>query len=103
MRKRNEDITWDVAGRIKDLDQFTGSLVAPLPRAEHDAIPIHEAPPTHVPVPRRARIFLRGAGGVRRLRRPDDHRAGASSGTRLNPATTGSRWSSLPVAGRLLA
>ena len=44
----NDDMSWDVAGRIKALEQFTGSLV---PRragteAEADEIPINEAPPT---------------------------------------------------------
>ncbi|WP_165356906.1 hypothetical protein [Nocardioides zhouii] len=63
MRKqRNDDsLTWDVAGRIKALEQFTGSLVAR--RAEADGIPINEAPPTRVPEPRHSRIFLRGAEG----------------------------------------
>jgi hypothetical protein len=66
MRKqRNDDMAWDVAGRIKALEQFTGSLV---PRraeaeAEVDQIPINEAPPTRVPEPRQSRIFLRGSDG----------------------------------------
>ena len=63
MRKqKNEDLTWDVAGRIKALEQFSGPLVV-RPRAEGDAIPIHEAAPTRVPRPRPSRIFLRGAEG----------------------------------------
>ena len=62
MRKqRNDDMTWDVAGRIKALEQFTGSLVPR--RDEADAIPINEAPPTRVPEPRHSRIFLRGSEG----------------------------------------
>ena len=64
MRKqRNQDMTWDVAGRIKALEQFTGSLVARPTEAGVEAIPINEAPPTRVPEPRRSRIFLRGSDG----------------------------------------
>ena len=63
MRKqKNEDLTWDVAGRIKALEQFSGPLVV-RPRAEADAIPIHEPAPVRVPVPSRSRIFVRGAEG----------------------------------------
>lgn len=62
MRKQKDDTTWDVAGRIKALEMFSGSLVA-RPPAEEDAIPIHEAAPTRVPVPRHSRIFLRGSEG----------------------------------------
>ena len=63
MRKqKNEDLPWDVAGRIKALAQFSGPLVV-RPSAEGDAIPIHEAAPTRVPRPRASRIFLRGAEG----------------------------------------
>lgn len=63
MRKqKNEDLSWDVAGRIKALEQFSGPLVV-RPRAEADAIPINEPAPTRVPRPRPARIFLRGAEG----------------------------------------
>jgi hypothetical protein len=58
----------DLTGRIKSLEQFTGSLVA-RPASEsdggHDAdvIPIHDAPRSRVPSPRRSRVFLRGGGG----------------------------------------
>lgn len=63
MRKKNDSSeTWDVAGRIKALEQFSGPLVV-RPRAEADAIPIHEPAPVRVPVPSRARIFVRGAEG----------------------------------------
>ena len=63
MRKhRNDDTTWDVTGRIKALEQFTGALEE-RSRAEGEAIAIHEAPPTRVPEPRRSRIFLRSGGG----------------------------------------
>ena len=62
-RQKNDgnDMTWDVAGRIKALEQFSGPLVRP--RAEADAIPIHEPAPVRVPVPSRSKIFLRGAEG----------------------------------------
>ena len=64
MRKHKNDgsETWDVAGRIKALEQFSGPLVV-RPRAEADAIPIHEPAPVRVPVPSRSRIFVRGAEG----------------------------------------
>ena len=63
MRKKNDSSeTWDVAGRIKALEQFSGPLVV-RPRVEADAIPIHEPAPVRVPVPSRSRIFLRGAEG----------------------------------------
>ena len=68
MRKqRNDDTSWDVTGRIKSLEMFTGALVA-RPADEdrgHEAgeIPIHEAAPTRVPEPRRSRIFLRSGAG----------------------------------------
>lgn len=63
MRKqKNEDLTWDVAGRIKALEQFSGPLVV-RPRAEADPIPGHEPAPARVPRPRPSRIFLRGAEG----------------------------------------
>ena len=58
----------DLTGRIKSLEQFTGSLVArPVTQGDelHDAdvIPIHEAPRSRVPAPRRSRIFLRNGVG----------------------------------------
>lgn len=58
----------DLTGRIKSLEQFTGSLVArqPAERGEGpdaDVIPIHEAPRSRGPAPRRSRIFLRNGGG----------------------------------------
>lgn len=55
----------DLAGRIKSLEQFTGSLVT-RPQtevAEHETVPIHDAPPSQVPRPRRSRIFLRNGEG----------------------------------------
>ena len=58
----------DLTGRIKSLEQFTGSLVArPVAQGDegHDAdvIPIHDAPRRRVPLPRRSRVFLRNGGG----------------------------------------
>jgi hypothetical protein len=58
----------DLTGRIKSLEQFTGSLVPrpdPVGDEGHDAdvIPIHEAPRSRVPAPRRSRVFLRSGGG----------------------------------------
>ena len=58
----------DLTGRIKSLEQFTGALVArPGPETtdgpDADVIPIHEAPRSRVPAPRRSRIFLRSGGG----------------------------------------
>lgn len=56
----------DLTGRIKSLEQFTGSLVA-RPASDDgrdaDVIPIHEAPRSRVPSPRRSRVFLRSGGG----------------------------------------
>lgn len=48
----------DLAGRLRDLEHFTGTLVARRD-AEPLAVPINEAPTTRVPMPRRSRIFLR--------------------------------------------
>ena len=58
----------DLTGRIKSLEQFTGSLVARSDAGTTDGpgadvIPIHEAPRSRVPAPRRSRVFLRGGGG----------------------------------------
>ena len=58
----------DLTGRIKSLEQFTGALVArPGPETtdgpDADVIPIHEAPRSRVPAPRRSRILLRSGGG----------------------------------------
>jgi len=54
-----EDI--DLAGRLKDLEHLTGSLV----KRQHDAevIPINQAPSTRLPVLRRSRVFLRHGEG----------------------------------------
>jgi len=58
----------DLTGRIESLEQFTGSLVArPGPGTtdgpDADVIPIHPAPRSRVPAPRRSRVFLRSGGG----------------------------------------
>jgi len=58
----------DLTGRIKSLEQFTGSLVArpqggPTDGPDADVIPIHEAPRSRVPLPRRSRVFLRSGSG----------------------------------------
>jgi hypothetical protein len=51
----------DLAGRLKDIEHFTGSQAPRQPDAE--VIPINEAAVTHVPVPRRSRVFLRHGEG----------------------------------------
>ena len=61
-RQKNDDVSWDVAGRIKALEQFTGPALV-RPREEAESIPIHEPVRTRVPQPRQSRIFLRGAEG----------------------------------------
>jgi hypothetical protein len=61
MKKQREEVPWDVSGRLKALEQFTGALVA-RPAGNADAIPIDDVPPTRVPVPRRSRVFLRSGG-----------------------------------------
>jgi hypothetical protein len=62
--RKNDDVTWDVTGRIKSLEMFSGALVAtPESEAEPEAIPVHRAPLARVPQPRRSKVFLRTAGG----------------------------------------
>lgn len=65
MKRERHNQGIDLTGRIKALEQFTGSLVA-RPQAEavdHDAIPVNEPPATRMPTPRRSRIFLRSGEG----------------------------------------
>ncbi|RYB94340.1 hypothetical protein EUA93_08275 [Nocardioides oleivorans] len=62
MKRESIDEVTDLTGRIKSLDQFSGSLVARR-QPEADAIPITDAPSQRVPAPRRSRIFLRGGEG----------------------------------------
>ncbi len=59
--KRDNDPGMDLAGRLKDLEHFTGFLASR--RGDVDPVPIHEAPATQIPVPRRSRVFLRSGGG----------------------------------------
>lgn len=49
----------ELAGRLKELEHFTRGAGRPEP----DAVPINEAAPMLVPVPRRSRIFLRHGEG----------------------------------------
>ena len=49
----------DLSGRLKDLEHFTAARR----QVEPDAVPVDKAPPTHVPVPRRSRVFLRHGEG----------------------------------------
>ena len=59
---KSESSTEDsgLAGRLKELEHFTGSIVADGPAEE---IPSNVIPLARVPVPRRARVFLRGGEG----------------------------------------
>jgi hypothetical protein len=59
--KRDNNHEIDLAGRLRDLEHFTGAVATRQP--EPDAVPIHEARATRVPVPRRSRVFLRSGEG----------------------------------------
>jgi hypothetical protein len=62
MKKERNTQQGDLTGRIKSLEQFTGSLVARrAPEAE--AIPINDEPVAQMPTPRRSRVFLRHGEG----------------------------------------
>lgn len=61
MKRESKNQVVDLAGRLKDIDYFTGELAARQPDAE--VIAINETPVTHVPVPRRSRVFLRNGEG----------------------------------------
>jgi hypothetical protein len=61
MKHESKTQVSDLAGRLKDIDYFTGPLVRQEPDVE--AIPINEIPVTRVPVPRRSRVFLRSGEG----------------------------------------
>lgn len=61
MKQQQDNLGVDLAGRIRSLEQFTGTLVA-RPEAAADVIPIREAPVALAPRPRRARVFLRTNG-----------------------------------------
>ena len=64
MKRHMDNQPSNLAGRLKDLEHFTGALVD---GREH--VPDHEATmpistrPTLIPVPRRSRVFLRTADG----------------------------------------
>lgn len=60
--KNDQTYRIDVSARLKDLEHFTGAMVTRR-QPEPEAIPINEAPPACVPVPRRSRVFLRSGGG----------------------------------------
>jgi hypothetical protein len=62
MKKERDSQQGDLTGRIKSLDQFTGTLVA-RPQSEEEAVPIAEVPAGRVSQPRRSRIFLRNGEG----------------------------------------
>lgn len=59
--ERNTQVM-DIAGRLKELEHFTGGLAASR-QPEPEAIPVSEAPATRVPEPRRSRVFLRNGEG----------------------------------------
>lgn len=64
MKRESINQNFDLSGRLKDLEQFSGSLVARhQPEPEVEAIPVHEPRATRVPVPRRSRVFLRSGEG----------------------------------------
>jgi hypothetical protein len=63
VKRQSIDEGTDLSGRIKSLEQFTGSLVVRSTDSDAEVIPIHEALEAQVPVPRRSRIYLRGGGG----------------------------------------
>lgn len=65
MKRERDHHVEDLSGRIKSLDMFTGSLVA-RPQAEPaaEAVPVHEAAPSRLPLPRRSRVFLRHGAGT---------------------------------------
>ncbi|WP_210439179.1 hypothetical protein [Nocardioides xinjiangensis] len=65
MKNHTGDGSIDLSARITSLEQFRGSLVArPRTGAGHDDAPADDAPPSRVLRPRRARVFLRGGGGL---------------------------------------
>jgi hypothetical protein len=60
--KNNKIPHIDLAGRLKDLEHFTGQRSG-RDEAEPEAIPVHEPRLSRVPVPRRSRVFLRHGEG----------------------------------------
>lgn len=64
MKRDNHSQEIDLAGRLKDLEHFTGARVAPgRTEPDADAVPVTDAPTALVPVPRRSRVFLRSGKG----------------------------------------
>lgn len=66
MKRESNIQNIDLGARLRDLEHFTGSLVArrqPVADAAAQAIPVDGARATRVPVPRRSRVFLRSGGG----------------------------------------
>ncbi|KRE93933.1 hypothetical protein ASG76_10970 [Nocardioides sp. Soil774] len=68
MKRERDNQVGDLSGRIKALDIFSGSLVArtvpdEVPEPSAEVIPIHEAVPARIPLPRRSRVFLRHGEG----------------------------------------
>ena len=60
MKRQTDNQTSNLAGRLKDVEHFTGSLAG---RHEDEPMPINATRATCVPVPRRSRVFLRTADG----------------------------------------
>lgn len=64
MKRHMDDQPSNLAGRLKDLEHFTGGLVGEhVPDHEAEPVPISRSRVTRVPVPRRSRVFLRTADG----------------------------------------
>lgn len=61
-RERHTEVV-DLSGRIRSLEQFRGGLAVRRPAAEPGAVPVHEAPTSLPPTPRRSRVYLRGRDG----------------------------------------
>ena len=62
MKRQSDNQTSNLAGRLKDLEHFTGALAG---RHEHEpeTMPISAPRATRIPVPRRSRVFLRTGDG----------------------------------------
>ena len=68
----------DLAGRLKDLEHFTGQRSASR-ESEPDAIPVHEPPAHHHPGAEALARLPAPRRGPRRLRRADTHRSEATA------------------------
>lgn len=62
MKSENSNQNSVLAGRLKELEHFSGALVAKR-QPELTVDPAIEAPVARVPVPRRSRVFLRHGEG----------------------------------------